>query len=159
MPVSRRLAAVAAALVLASSMAACSSDSNEASGTPTPTVTTPAASPQGSPSSVPQVCQEITQARLSMLKVTSVPVVAQGRDAIQAQWEVAKVDMQTAVDSARSQFPTEAQALEDSIDRMQTAVDALEETPSADALAELGKAVGAATVAVTALNSALRETC
>jgi len=82
-----------------------------------------------------------------------------GTAGLQSQLKTIESDATAAINSAKSDFPTETSTLKTNVDQLKTAVASLPANPSATDLAAIGLDATAVVSAVKAFNSATKSKC
>lgn len=162
----RRLLILGSAVLLAGSLSACGSETPTAQSTPTVTPSAPSpttsapATPSGSTATgTLDVCAAADQARLALADVRDVSIIREGVDAFKAKVATFQTEVDAAVEAAKSDFATEAQAARSSMDALGSAVEQLGASPSAGSLTAAGAALTSAISSVTQLVQAMDDAC
>lgn len=79
--------------------------------------------------------------------------------AVQSDVDQVKTQAQTVVDDAKSDFPSETDAVDSAVDELVDQVNALGESPSAEDLFNLATQAGTAVKSVDSLSSAIESKC
>ncbi len=104
----------------------------------------------GSSSSKPSYCKDRSNLESSVKGLTSVDLKSGGTNALKTQLQKVQSDAKALVDSAKSDFPSQTDALSASVNSLETTAKQLPASPSAGQIAAL--ATGAASVATALKN-------
>lgn len=154
----RRIALVAAAGILGSTaLVGCSSDSDNAASTPSASPTTSSAAP--SPSGTSQVCTDAATAKASLQSVVSMDVLTEGTAALKSNFATFKTDAEALIASAQTQFAPETEAVKTSISNLESAINALADSPSVAEVAALAPALASIKTSTQTLFDAVDAAC
>ena len=103
-----------------------------------------------SSSSSPSYCKDRSNLESSVKGLTSVDLKSGGTNALKTQLQKVQSDAKALVDSAKSDFPSQTDALSASVNSLETTAKQLPSSPSAGQIAAL--ATGAASVATALKN-------
>jgi hypothetical protein len=107
----------------------------------------------------PAFCGDIETLQNSITQLSDIQLEPGVLDNFQTQLETVQSNAQTAVDSARSDFPQETDALDTAINNLETSVQDLPSSPSATQLGAVALNVSATVNAAQDLQSAAESAC
>jgi hypothetical protein len=113
----------------------------------------------GCGSSKPGYCDDRSSLESSIKGLTSVDLRSGGVSALQSQLTKVESDANTLVGSAKSDFPSQTDALKSSVSSLKTAVQNLGSSPSAGQVVALVPAVQSVTSAVKGFADATSSKC
>jgi hypothetical protein len=109
-------------------------------------------------SSKPSYCSDVTNLTASV-RDTKSAAKSGGVSALQSQVTKIKGDATKAINSAKSDFPSETSAVESSVQSLETAVKGLPSNPSAAQVAGVATAGGAVVTSVNNFASSTKSKC
>jgi hypothetical protein len=148
----------AAAALLTLGLAGCSSDPAGSTDSATaPAATSQAASPAGSGSA--QLCGDVDAAQASLQALTGTDILNEGTSALKENFADFEASVQTLLDSARSDFASESDAVKAAVDSLKTAIGELSASPSVADAAAVVAALKPVQESVTTLLTAVKDAC
>jgi hypothetical protein len=109
--------------------------------------------------SKPSYCSSLAGLESSVKALPTTDVLHNGLNALQAAVNKVKSDAQPVANSAKSDFPNETSALEDSINALRSTVKQLASSPTPGTIAQLGADVRAVSSAVQNFANATSSKC
>jgi hypothetical protein len=110
-------------------------------------------------SSKPSYCSSVSNLESSIKAIPSTNIVQTGLSGLESAVAKVQSDAQTAINDAKSDFPTETSALKSSIDTLSTTAKQAASSPSASTIAQLPGQVSAVVTAVNNFQSATKSKC
>jgi hypothetical protein len=110
-------------------------------------------------SSKPSYCSSVDNLKSSIKAIPSTNIVASGVNGLKSAIEKVQAASTTAVNDAKSDFPSETSALKSSVDTLSATVKSLSSSPSASTLAQVPSQVSAVVTAVDNFSSATKSKC
>lgn len=110
-------------------------------------------------SSKPSYCSSVSNLESSIKAIPSTNIVQTGLSGLESAVAKVQSDAQTAINDAKSDFPTETTALKSSIDTLSTTAKQAASAPSASTIAQLPSQVSAVVTAVNNFQSATKSKC
>jgi hypothetical protein len=110
-------------------------------------------------SSKPSYCSSVSDLKSSIKALPSTNIVQTGLSGLESAVAKVQTDAQTAINDAKSDFPTETSALKSSIDTLSTSAKAAASSPSVTKIAQLPSQVSAVVTAVDNFESATKSKC
>ena len=110
-------------------------------------------------SSKPSYCSAVSNLESSIKAIPSTNIVETGLNGLKSALEKVQSDAQTAINDAKSDFPTETSALQNSIDTLSATVKQAANSPSAATIAQLPAQAAAVVTAVDNFQSATKSKC
>jgi hypothetical protein len=107
----------------------------------------------------PGYCSDVDDLQQSVKDLGSVNIVAGGTNAVKEAVDKVESNAQSAVDAARSDFPEETSAIDDSIKQLKSSAGELTDSPTAQDAGRLAVDVTAVVNAVDDFVSATRSKC
>lgn len=107
----------------------------------------------------PDYCSEVSDLEQSVRDLGEVNVVEGGTNALEEALRRVEANAKSTVDAARSDFPDETSAVNDSISSLTSSVEQVEGSPTSEQIARVGRDAAAAVTAVTNLVDATRSEC
>jgi hypothetical protein len=107
----------------------------------------------------PAFCGDVETLQNSITQLSDIQIEPGVLDNFRTQLETVQSDAQTAVDSARTDFPQETDALETAINNLETSVQDLPSSPSASQLGAVALNVSATVNAAKDFQSATDSAC
>ena len=149
-----RLLVAGAAALLTLGLSGCSSDSTSSSQTES--ATTAAASPAASTGAV---CVDVDASQAALQDVVNTRILQDGTDALKENFAAFEASVQTLVDSARTDFAAEADAVRSSVDALKAAINGLTDSPSVADAAAVAAAIKPVQESLSALVTAVKGAC
>ena len=110
-------------------------------------------------SSKPSYCSSVSNLEGSIKALPSTNIVQTGLSGLESAVAKVQTDAQTAINDAKSDFPTETSALKSSIDTLSTSAKAAASSPSVTTIAQLPSQVSAVVTAANNFQSATKSKC
>ncbi len=154
---------VSCIVVVALAVAGCSSSSKTSSSSASTTATTATSTTGGTPTSYPagkeQVCQARDQLKTSVGALTTPSLLTQGTTAIKAAVDKVQTDLGTVKTAAGQDYQPEVNAVQTSLQQLQTAVGNLGSGNTVDNLKALGTSIASVGTTTSALFTKLQAAC
>jgi len=112
-----------------------------------------------SSSDKPAFCGDVSTLQSSISQLTSIKIDAAVLDNVKTDLETVQTNAQTVVDSAKTDFPTESSALEDSLNTAGESIQDLPSSPSATEIAAVALNVSAVANAARSFEEATSSAC
>jgi hypothetical protein len=151
-----RLALLAGAALLATLPLTGCSDSADTATTPT---TSAAASAPAASAPAGQVCADADTARASLQGLVDLNILQEGTNALKANFDTFKADVDTLIASAQAEFATETDAVKAAVADLQGAIGELAAEPSVADVAALAPALASVKSTTEALLTAVDQAC
>jgi hypothetical protein len=110
-------------------------------------------------SSKPSYCSSVSTLESSIKALPSTNVIQNGVSALESAVSKVQTEAQTAVNDAKSDFPTETSALKSSVDTLSATVKKAVSSPSPATLVQLPAQVSAVVTAANNFQSATKSKC
>ncbi|MCU0284628.1 MAG: hypothetical protein MUD13_12175 [Candidatus Nanopelagicales bacterium] len=151
-----RLALLAGAALLVTLPLTGCSDSADTATTPT---TSAAASAPAASAPAGQVCADADTARASLQGLVDLNILQEGTNALKANFDTFKADVDTLIASAQAEFATETDAVKAAVADLQGAIAELAAEPSVADVAALAPALASVKSTTEALLTAVDQAC
>lgn len=110
-------------------------------------------------SSKPSYCSSVSNLESSIKALPSTNIVATGLNGLKSAVTKVQSDATTAINAAKSDFPSETSALKTSIDTLSRTVHGAVSSPSASTIAQIPGQVSAVVTAANNFQSATKSKC
>ncbi len=107
----------------------------------------------------PEYCDKVSTLQDSVSQLTDIQIDAGALDKVKSDLETIQTDAEAAVDAAKDDFPSEANDLEDSIDKASSAIQDLPSSPSATEIGAVAFDVSAVVNSAKSFQDATSSAC